>query len=265
MDRTRRLTFVPSRSADEHATNSAGTFDRMPPSLPGATRKPDRPQFATLEEAVITSVEWFVEPCWKGERLLARLENGRVRLTNQDGRPAGSELAEATRVLEDAIDAEQAVIDGSWTAMPFVGEGSPARKWAETVAEETGASTPPHPTTLETRRAFVAWDLVELDGQSLHDIPYQERRRLLESVIIENVRVRISPAVRAPVRGWLDAWRADGFSHFVAKQANSRYHPGETAPDWLQVSVDPAKQPSMLGRFFGGRSRAVRHIADQPE
>src|SRR5207244_1681863 len=125
---------VAAQIADEHAANSAGTFDRMPPSLPVATRSPDRPQFATLEEAVITSVEWFVEPCWKGARLLARLENGRVRLTDQDGKPAGSELDEAARVLEDAIDAEQAVIDGSWAAMPFVGEGSPARKWAETVA-----------------------------------------------------------------------------------------------------------------------------------
>ena len=84
----------------------------MPPSLPVATRKPDRPQFATLEEAVITSVEWFVEPCWKGERLLARLENGHVRLTDQVGKPAGTELDEAAHVLEEAIDAEQAVIDG---------------------------------------------------------------------------------------------------------------------------------------------------------
>jgi len=214
---------------------------------------------------VVTSVEWFVEPCWKGERLLARLENGHVRLTDQVGKPAGTELDEAAHVLEEAIDAEQAVIDGSWTAMPFTGEASPARQWAEAVAEGTDPRPRLDPATLETRRAFVAWDLVELDGQPLHDIPYQERRRLLESVIIENVRVRISPAVRAPIRGWLDAWRADGFTHFVAKQANSRYHPGETAPDWLQVSVDPAKQPSMLGRFFGRRSRAVRHIADQPE
>jgi bifunctional non-homologous end joining protein LigD len=237
----------------------------MPPANPIATRSPDRPQFATLEEAVITSVEWFVEPCWKGERLLARLENGRVRLSDQDGKPAGSELDEAARVLEEGIDAEQAVIDGSWTAMPFTGEASPARQRAETVADETDPRPRLDPASLETRRAFVAWDLVELDGQSLHEIPYQERRRLLESAIIESIRIRISPAVRAPIRGWLDAWRADGFTHFVAKQANSRYHPGETAPDWLQVSVDPAKQPSMLGRFFGGRSRAVRHIADQPE
>src|SRR5205823_26112 len=223
----------------------------MAPTSRVATPNPDLPQFATLQDAVVTSVDWLVEPCWKGERLLARLHDGRVHLTDQAGKPVGHELDDAARVIEQAIDAEQAVIDGSWTAMPFVGDGSPAKHWAETLAEETGPNQPPDPSSLEKRRAFVAWDLLELDGQSLHEIPYLERRRLLDSVVIENVRVRVSPAVRAPIRGWLEAWRADGFTHFVAKQANSRYHPGETNPDWLQVRLDLQKPPSFVERFLG--------------
>lgn len=235
----------------------------MSPTRLAATGSSDQPQFATIQDAVITSVDWLIEPCWKGERLLARYDHGRVTLTDQHGEPAGRELAEAAEVLAEAIDAEQAVIDGSWTAMPFVGEGSGARQWAETVAEETGSDAAPDPASLEKRRAFVAWDLVELDGESLHDIPYQERRRLLSSVILENVRVRVSPAVRVPIRGWLGAWRANGFTHFVAKQVNSRYRHGETNPDWLQVTVDPEKQPTIVGRLFGQRPHKVRHIADE--
>ena len=127
----------------------------------------------------------------------------------------------------------------------------------------TGAM--PDPASLEMRRAFVAWDLVELDGQRLHDIPYQERRRLLESVIMESIRVRISPAVRPPIRGWLAAWQADGFTHFVAKQPNSRYWPGKTAPDWLQVSVVSDKMPSLLERVFGSRPARMRQAPRQPE
>jgi bifunctional non-homologous end joining protein LigD len=234
---------------------------RADPAAPGIA---DQPQFATRQDAEITSVDWFVEPCWKGERVLARYDDGLVHLTDKQGNPAGDELEEAATVLAQAIDAQQALIDGSWTAMPFVGEGSPARQWAKTVAKEQGAAVPPDPASLETRRAFMAWDLVELDGQSLHDIPYQERRRLLSSVVIENVRVRVSPAIRMPGRGWRDAWRADGFTHFVAKHANSRYHPGKTAPDWLQVSLESAKQPSIIGRVLGRRPRNLRHIDDEP-
>ena len=232
---------------------------------PGTAGNRDRPQFATRGDASIKEIDWFVEPCWKGQRLLARLEDGHVHLIGEDGQPADPDLGEAARVLEVAIDADQALIDGSWTAMPFVGEGSPARQRARTVAKNARTGAMPDPATLETRRAFVAWDLIELDGQLLHDIPYQERRRLLESVIIESIRVRISPAVRPPIRGWLAAWQADGFTHFVAKQPNSRYRPGETAPDWLQVSVVSDKLPSLLERVFGSRPARMRQAPRQPE
>lgn len=220
------------------------------------------PQFATVQDAEISSADWFVEPAWKGERLMARLDGGQIELTNEFGDLLeGREAEEAARVIAEAIDADQALIDGSWTAMPFVGEGSPARQWAKTVAEQ-GSGEAPDPVSLERRRAFVAWDLVELDGQSLRDIPFQERRRLLESVIIENIRVRVSPTVRMPIRGWLTAWKSDGFTHFVAKRANSRYRQGETTPDWLQVPLDPEKPPSFVGRILGQRPRRVRRIAD---
>ncbi len=163
-------------------------------------------------------------------------------------------------MIREAIDAEQAVIDGCWTAMPFVGEGSGARAWSATLAEESGAEEGPDPVSLERRRAFVAWDLVELDGERLHEIPLQERRRLLEAVVVENVRVRVSPAVRIPIHSWLGAWRTSGFTHFVAKHVNSRYRYGATAEDWLQVGIDPEKQPSMVTRLFMPHRSRVRRV-----
>jgi ATP-dependent DNA ligase len=232
----------------------------MPPDQPAAEANTDQPQFATVQDAVISSVDWIIEPCWKGERLLARFDGSRVTLTDQHGAPAGPEAAEAADVVREAIDAQQALIDGCWTAMPFVGEGSGARAWSATLAEERGEEEGPDPVSLERRRAFVAWDLVELDGERLHDIPLQERRRLLESVLVESVRVRISPAVRLPIHSWLGAWRTSGFTHFVAKHVNSRYRHGATAEDWLQIDINPEKQPSMVGRLFGQRPRKVRRV-----
>src|SRR5437762_9385953 len=108
-----------------------------------------QPQFASVQDAVITSVDWLVEPCWKGERLLVRFDAGGVQLTDQHGVNRGRDLHEAAEVLAKAIDADQALIDGTWTAMPFIGEGSSARQWAQTVAEETGAEERPDPASLE--------------------------------------------------------------------------------------------------------------------
>lgn len=224
--------------------------------------EPVLPQHATPAEVLITSVDWLFEPYWSGDRLMARLHDGRVTLTDMAGEPAEPEHAEAADELLAAIDADAAVIDGIWTGQPFVGDGSGARRWAETLAEEGLVDEPPDPLSMEKRRAFVAIDLVELEGQSLGDVPYQERRRLLTSVLAENVRVRVSPAVSQPIRAWLNAWRANGFSHYVAKHVNSRYRPGEETEDWLIVSSEPEKYPSIAGRLVGQRPKKLRRIED---
>lgn len=225
-------------------------------------QEPLLPQRATPAEVVITSVEWLFEPYWSGDRLIARLQDGRVALTDDAGEPAGQEFTEAADELLAAMDADAAVVDGVWTAQPFVGDGIGAQQWAETLAEEGLVDEAPDPISMEKRRAFVALDLIELEGESLADVPYQERRRLLASVVAENVRVRISPAVKLPIRPWLHAWRGNGFTHYVAKHVNSRYHPGEQAEDWLIVSSAPEKFPSIAARLMGQRPKKLRRIED---
>ena len=107
----------------------------------------------------------------------------------------------------------------------------------------------------------MAFDLVELDGQSLAHVPCQERRRLLASVLSEGPRVRISPFVRQPLGEWLHVWRANGFTHYVAKQVNSRYHPGELTEDWLILSAEPEKI-SIIPVLLGRRPKKLRRIED---
>lgn len=208
-----------------------------------AEPEPILPQRATHAEATITSVQWLFEPCWSGDRLMARLQDGRVSLTDAAGEPAELEHGDAAEALLAAIDAGGAVIDGIWTSQPFRLDRAATRAWDD------------------ERRAFVAFDLVELDGQSLAHVPCQERRRLLASVLSEGPRVRISPFVRQPLGEWLHVWRANGFTHYVAKQVNSRYHPGERTEDWLILSAEPEKI-SIIPVLLGRRPKKLRRIED---
>ena len=225
---------------------------------------PNLPQLPIEANAEVLSVEWLFEPLWPGTRMLARADGGRVTLTDELGEPVpdDGETADATEILSGAILADEALVDGVWTAQPFVGDGSPARAWAETIAHEGLASDLPDPLETERRRAFVAIDLVELDGMPLHDVPFQERRRLLESVIDEGIRVRLSQLVKQPLAGWLVGWRANGFTHYVAKHMNSRYRPGERTEDWLKLSLRAEAPRSMMGRMMGGRGDRVRRVRD---
>lgn len=222
---------------------------------------PLRPQLATTYEAIINSVDWLFEPYWRGDRLLARFTDGRIHLTDAAGGAADDAFAEAADVLRHAVDAD-AVIDGVWTAQPFVGSGSPAQAWADTIAEEGLADELPDPIENERRRAFVVLDLIELDGQPLHDIPFQERRRVLASIVDEGVQLRLSPCVKLPVGHWVAAWRTSGFTHYVAKHMNSRYAPGEINQDWIILPTSPEAPPSMVGRLFGQRPRKLRRVND---
>ena len=226
--------------------------------------EPILPQQPTEANAEILSVEWLFEPFWPGVRMLARVAAGRVHLTDEGGSPIldEGETVDATTVLADAILANEALVDGVWTAQPFVGDGSPARVWAETIVSEGLDSELPDPLETERRRAFVAVDLVELDGEPLHEVPFQERRRLLESVIDEGIRVRLSHVVKQPLAGWLVGWRTNGFSHYVAKHMNSRYRPGERNDDWLKLSLRADSPRGLIGRVMGGRGERIRRVRD---
>jgi hypothetical protein len=65
------------------------------------------------------------------------------------------------------------------------------------------------------------------------------------------------------VASWLRAWRQNGFTHYVAKHVNSRYHLGEMAEDWLEVATAERRGPSPIGRLVGARPKKVARIHDE--
>jgi bifunctional non-homologous end joining protein LigD len=88
--------------------------------------------------------------------------------------------------------------------------------------------------------AFVAVDLLELDGESLLDVPLLERKRLLDAVIAESALVRVGIHVRAPVDVWLGTWRNVGFRMVAYKDPNGRYRPGEPNDGWATAEIPKA-------------------------
>lgn len=188
------------------------------------------PQRLTDARAEIASVEWLVEPFWPGLRLLARVSDGAATFTDAAGEPIAD--AELESILAAGAGAS-AVVDGILTSMRFEGAGADP---------------------------FVAVDLLELDGQSLLDVPFQERRRLLTAVVGPGPQLAVSSAVKPPLAGWFGAWRENGFGHCVARHQNARYRPGERSDDCLKLPIPSASAPapSFGSRLFGSRERTPR-------
>ena len=85
------------------------------------------------------------------------------------------------------------------------------------------------------RQIFAAFDLLEIDGESLLAVPLLERRRHLAGVLTPSLNVRLTPYVTRGLRSWHDTLLAQGFKRAVLKNWNSAYAPGKTTDDWLVV------------------------------
>ena len=112
----------------------------------------------------------------------------------------------------------------------LVGRGMRTRALAQIEAKERKQEN-------QNPLAFVAVDLLDIDGQSLLDIPLLERKRLLESVLTEDELIRRGIYIRLPVDAWLASWRSVGFHELAYKAANGRYLPGGTNDTWAIVRI----------------------------
>lgn len=203
----------------------------------------------------------LVEPDWGGMRVVAALTVDDVALfAAGEEIPVPEELAEA---LRDGFRAVEAVVEGNLTTKALeTGEGvMPARPQAERPAlviprglrrslredpylrahEHTKEALAARPAVLEAleegeRHAFVATDLLWLDGQPLVDIPLLERKRVLETVFLEGELVRVTAFVQASALATLVTWGVLGFHDLFYRAANSRYLRGRENPDWAVVT-----------------------------
>ena len=198
----------------------------------------------------------LIEPLRRGERVIVQLDRGKVTLRDEAGEEVETEPIIVAQ-LEQGTGAESAVFDGYLThqatqtgeGMRLVGQAPTAGEMAQQIFIGKGLKARSNKPIeeMEARRrqpdtplAFVAVDLIALDGQWLLDIPLLERKRLLESVLEEGDRVRRSAYVRLPVDPWLASWRSLGFSELAYKAANGRYQPGARNDDWAIARIPPA-------------------------
>ncbi len=211
----------------------------------------------------------IVEPHWGGVTVVAALVPDEATLYRE-----GDTLRvpdHLTRALVDGFIALQAVVEGQVTTLAFnTGEGASPRQprverppmlipgWlrrrdlrAEDAAIRRRAELAEQEerSTIEAlargeRHAFVATDLLLLDGQSLHDIPLLERKRLLESVLRPSELLRVSAFIRPSSSDVLASWAMLGFTQLSYRGSNSRYLPGEENPDWV---IDGISQRGQAG------------------
>jgi len=217
---------------------SAPTFPSVPGSSIPADPKEWRPQVPRPSTRSRPIVDPIIEPLWEGVRVLVHLRDGAVRVIDDEGYEVDAQFGAIVEALAHGIAASEAVVDGWLTNQATrSGEGLAlvlveAPRGMSILRPTKPGPAPAVPHDRPDAVAFVAVDLLVLDGQVLLDLPLLERKRLLESVIAGSELVRTSPYVRPPLERWMPSWKAVGFTGAVLKASNSRYVPGGLADDW---------------------------------
>jgi ATP-dependent DNA ligase len=208
-----------------------------------------RPQLARQTSRPGSVPDPILEPDWDGVHVLAHFElrgpdrEPAVQLVDADGDDASDFEPEVTAALARSVLAVDAVIDGlvteqatrSGIGAAVIVQPSISRSNLF-IRGDIDLEIDPSPVELSDHAAFVAIDLLRLDGQLLFDLPLLERKRLLDAIIQQSDLVRVTPFTRPPVRPWLASWQSTGFRGVILKASNSRYLPGVLTDDWTLVS-----------------------------
>ncbi|MEZ4596391.1 MAG: hypothetical protein R3C32_05830 [Chloroflexota bacterium] len=211
-----------------------------------------RPQLPLATRVPVRIPDPIVEPLWSGERVLVHVDRPdgdvpRVRMIDRYGIDLAPVDADVAAAVGDATLAEDAVLDGVLTseatrdgvgtAIVTEAHRPLASALLGSAGGEPGVTVSRRgPGATDTPEAFVALDLLRVDGQSLLDVPLLERRRLLESVLAQGPLVRVSVMCRPPIDPWVATWQASGLRGGMLKAANGRYVPGDRTPEWREVT-----------------------------
>ena len=213
---------------------------RLEPEIASLPNLPDglRPMLPRPIPEPFDSPIHVFEPSWGGMRALAFVGpaevagGGDIRIVDGEGRDVGSALPELAGMAV-RLDARSAVLDGELVAVDETGRAD-AEELARRIAGGPGRPV-----------AFLAFDLLHLDGRSLLSAPLHKRRDLLRKVLHPGDEVLAVPAIAAEGRALHEAAAAQGIAGVMARQRTSPYLAGVRSRLWRFIPASPqsAGQP----------------------
>ena len=245
----------PARPAGHVGTGSAAGAPGAPGR--GVRRTPYGPMLATLGSVADLPEEddWTYEMKWDGIRALACLSgespDREVRLFTRNGNDVTHAYPELVRALPGAVSADSAVLDGEIVA--FDAGGRPNFGLLQTrlgltdrrQIEAAEASAPVR---------FLAFDVLERDGEPLIDSAYTNRRRVLEEIVTGAGAVQVPPVFTGDSIQAVRASSELGLEGIVAKTRNGRYEAGRRSRAWIKIKHHRS-QAAVIGGWRPGNGR----------
>ncbi|MGC5020424.1 DNA polymerase ligase N-terminal domain-containing protein [Micromonospora sp. DT47] len=195
---------------------------RTDPPPPGWTSMPELiPPMRPTRAARLPrdQADWGYELRWDGVRAMAYVSGGRLRLLDAEG----AEITGAypwLRELAEALAPTEAVLDGVLVRVDAAGRVHPARAGRATRDAQ-----------------FMVVDLLWLEGVTSIDVPYAQRRELLDGLAPAGPHWQTPPWFPGTGAEALETARQQGLPGVVAKRLDSVYEPGRASRRWLSIDA----------------------------
>jgi bifunctional non-homologous end joining protein LigD len=231
--------------------------NRVPASRLTPAGKPEAvpaklsPMLAELRDAPFNHPDWMWEPKLDGYRVLAFIDNGKVKLRSRRGLDLTSsfpglaaELAQQA-VLAMVLDGEIVVYDAA--GRPSFGELQ-NRVQLKTEREIAAAER-------KAPAVFYGFDLLHFAGLNLCSAPYAERRRWLAQCLLPSAHVKLVHAAEDGSALYTAAL-ASGFEGVIGKRKDGKYEAGRRSGAWLKVKATQSAEFVVGGYTQGKGARA---------
>lgn len=202
---------------------SKDSISRLLEGLPkNVMPKSIRPMLAKVSEQPVERAGWSYEIKWDGYRVIAFIARGGVRLQSRNLKdytevfsPVASKLASIEH--ECVLDGEVVVLDE---------KGLPSFQMLQNYLRSGDGVL-----------VYYIFDILHLDGRDLMRSGYKERRKMLESLILNEGTIRISATYEGSGSDFYKQAVLKGLEGVIAKRQDSKYLPGVRSDGWMKTKA----------------------------
>jgi bifunctional non-homologous end joining protein LigD len=198
-------------------------IDQLIADLPNAKPRFIEPMKAKLVDAPPKHGDWIYELKFDGFRAIAIKIDKNVSLISRNEKKLDARFPEIVDAMEN-LPVRECVIDGEIVALDDQGRSSFQLLQA---LEMEGRKSP---------LRFYLFDLLQLDGKSLLQLPLEQRKQLLAK-ICEAVgdSMRYSGEISGDAESLLAEVKKRGLEGLIGKQRRSVYEPGRRSGAWIKL------------------------------
>jgi bifunctional non-homologous end joining protein LigD len=191
-----------------------------------------RPMLATLGTLPRDDAGWAYEIKWDGVRALTFVDGGRIRLQSRNDKDLTPSFPEC-RALGELLGARPCVLDAEIVVMGEDGLPDFGRLQRRLHITSTTAI---RKLQAELPATLVIFDVLYLDGRDLRDLPYDDRRAILEGLELAGSSFTTTASFR-DVKGAdvLRGTKDSGLEGIIAKRRTSRYAEGRRSDEWIKI------------------------------